>query len=96
MENRINNMKTYLYLLITSLLIVVSSCSDVEYASAPEMAKVSNLQCAVDGRNVILSWTMPAQAEVAGVNIQCNNDAPVILEGVVNTYTFERVALSKE
>lgn len=96
MENRINNMKTYLYLLITSLLIVVSSCSDVEYASAPEMAKVSNLQCAVDGRNVILSWTMPAQAEVAGVNIQCNNDAPVILEGVVNTYTFERVALNKE
>lgn len=96
MENRIKIMKAYLYILIAILLGGFTACSDVEYDSVPEVAKVTNLKYTVDGRNVTLTWTLPATSGVAGVTIQCNSDAPVALDGDATTYTFERVSLNKE
>ena len=61
--NRIRIMKTYLYIFIAFLLCGFTACSDVEYASVPEVAKISNLQYALNGRNVTLTWTLPASSE---------------------------------
>lgn len=89
-------MKTYLYTIIISLLCSFTACSDVEYASVPEVERVNNLQLAVDERNVTLTWNLPVSSGVDGVTVQCNNDAAIELEATVNTYTYERVALNKE
>ena len=84
-------MKTYLYIFIAFLLCGFTACSDVEYALVPEVAKISNLQYALNGRNVTLTWTLPASSEVTGVTIQYNNATPIILEADATSYTFERV-----
>lgn len=89
-------MKTYLYTIITFLLLGLVACSDVEYNSVPDVNKVSNLAYEVDGRDVQLSWTLPGGSDVSGVRLQCNNDAAFTLEGNVTSYTFERVTLNKE
>lgn len=89
-------MKTYLYTIITFLLLGLVACSDVEYNSVPDVNKVSNLAYEVDGRDVQLSWTLPGGSDVFGVRLQCNNDAAFTLEGNVTSYTFERVTLNKE
>lgn len=84
-------MKTYLFIFIAFLLCGFTACSDVEYASVPEVAKISNLQYTLNGRNVTLTWTLPASSEVTGVTIQYNNATPIILEADATSYTFERV-----
>ncbi len=89
-------MKTYLYAIIMFLLSGLAACSDVEYDSVPDVNRISNLAYNVDGRDVSLSWTLPGGSDVSGVRLQCNNDAPVTVEGNATSYTFERVALNKE
>lgn len=89
-------MKTYVYTFITLILLGLTSCSDVEYASIPEVSKVNNLEYKLEGRNVTLSWTLPGTTNISGVKLQCNNDAAITLEGNVSSYTFERVTLNKE
>jgi hypothetical protein len=89
-------MKTYVYTFITFILLGLTSCSDVEYASIPEVSKVNNLEYKLEGRNVTLSWTLPGTTNISGVKLQCNNDAAITLEGNVSSYTFERVTLNKE
>lgn len=84
-------MKTYVYTFITFILLGLTSCSDVEYASIPEVSKVNNLEYKLEGRNVTLSWTLPGTTNISGVKLQCNNDAAITLEGNVSSYTFERV-----
>lgn len=89
-------MKTCLYIFVAFLLCGFTACSDVEYTSVPEVPKVTDLQYSVEGRNVTLTWVLPAFVEISGVTIQCNSDALVSLENTANSYTFERVSLNKE
>ena len=83
-------------LLIICLPLLLVACSNVEYTQTPLVESVSNLEYKIDGRNVVLSWTLPQSNQLVGVKIQCNNDATIDINESVSEYTFERVALNKE
>lgn len=71
-------------------LMGLTACSEVELPETPQLPKVSQLAYAQEGRNVLLTWTLPTVADIAGVQIITNNTDVVELEGAVTSYLVKR------
>ena len=56
-------------LLIICLPLLLVACSNVEYTQTPLVESVSNLEYKIDGRNVVLSWTLPQSNQLVGVTV---------------------------
>jgi hypothetical protein len=57
-------MKTKISLIICSIILFVSGCYDreiIDFKSGNPIDPVTNLDYAIDGANVTLSWDLPAQ-----------------------------------
>lgn len=78
------------------LLGAFVACDNVEYESPVPVGKVSNYNYNLEGRNVVLTWSLPADETVSGVKIAVNGEDDVNLEGRVETYTYERIPYNKE
>ena len=82
-------MKTiYSQLAFMGLMIGLTACSDIDIPGAPNegLATVEELQIAVEGRNVTLTWSPVAGA--AGYKVLCNDSEIANLEASVTSYTI--------
>ncbi len=77
----------------------LSSCSDFEpegMPQVPDLQTVENLHADIDGFDVVLSWTLPAQGNVSGVSVLTNGKSPVTLEGAPTSYVAVGQPMSEE
>ena len=74
---------------VLTLILGMTSCSDVVIPEAVTSNPVSNLTSTVQGRNVTLNWTNPA--DISGVQILKNNTLVANFDSIVNSY-FDRHA----
>lgn len=70
-------------------LVAFASCSDVKIPEAVTAPKATDVAAQVDGRDVTLSWTLPADENKSGVDVYRNNLLLANL-GLVNSYFMER------
>lgn len=66
-----------------------TSCSDVNIPDSIEAPKATDVAAQVDGRNVTLNWTLPADEDKVGVDVYRNSKLLESL-GLVNTYSVTR------
>lgn len=66
-----------------------TSCSDVNIPDSVEAPKATDVEAQVDGRNVTLNWTLPADEDKVGVDVYRNSKLLESL-GLVNTYSVTR------
>lgn len=66
-----------------------TSCSDVNIPDSVEAPKATDVAAQVDGRNVTLNWTLPADEDKVGVDVYRNSKLLESL-GLVNTYSVTR------
>lgn len=85
-------MKKYIliYPVIAVMALMGAACSDVEYPDAPQMPTAQNVACKADGRQVMLSWTLPSASGISGVVILRNGDVIAELPADATTYTIAR------
>lgn len=84
-------MKKYIRNLMATCLAVLAftSCSDVNIPDSVEAPKATDVAAQVDGRNVTLNWTLPADEDKVGVDVYRNSKLLESL-GLVNTYSVTR------
>ena len=84
-------MKKYIRNIMATCLAVLAftSCSDVNIPDSVEAPKATDVQAQVDGRNVTLNWTLPADEDKVGVDVYRNSKLLESL-GLVNTYSVTR------
>ena len=84
-------MKKYISNLMAMCLAVLAftSCSDVNIPDSIEAPKATDVEAQVDGRNVTLNWTLPADEDKVGVDVYRNSKLLESL-GLVNTYSVTR------
>lgn len=70
-------------------VLAFTSCSDVNIPDSVEAPKATDVQAQVDGRNVTLNWTLPADEDKVGVDVYRNSKLLESL-GLVNTYSVTR------
>lgn len=70
-------------------VLAFTSCSDVNIPDSVEAPKVTDVEAQVDGRNVTLNWTLPADEDKVGVDVYRNSKLLESL-GLVNTYSVTR------
>ena len=77
-----------------------SSMGETVYATLPEikLASVSNLTARVERRTVVLSWTLPQNADVTGVRIyrSDNPDGATVLEGAVTSFEMKSQPMDEQ
>lgn len=74
--------------MLGSLLTACSDFTPTEMPVVPELQKASNLKAEVSGFDVLLSWTLPNDADITGVTVtpNGNTNATVTLEGPQTSY----------
>lgn len=84
-------MKKYIRNIMATCLAVFAftSCSDVNIPDSVEAPKATDVEAQVDGRNVTLNWTLPADEDKVGVDVYRNSKLLESL-GLVNTYSVTR------
>ena len=84
-------MKKYIRNIMAMCLAVLAftSCSDVNIPDSVEAPKATDVAAQVDGRNVTLNWTLPADEDKVGVDVYRNSKLLESL-GLVNTYSVTR------
>lgn len=84
-------MKKYIRNIMATCLAVLAftSCSDVNIPDSVEAPKATDVEAQVDGRNVTLNWTLPADEDKVGVDVYRNSKLLESL-GLVNTYSVTR------
>ena len=84
-------MKKYIRNIMAMCLAVLAftSCSDVNIPDSVEAPKATDVTAQVDGRNVTLNWTLPADEDKVGVDVYRNSKLLESL-GLVNTYSVTR------
>lgn len=84
-------MKKYIRNIMAMCLAVLAftSCSDVNIPDSIEAPKATDVEAQVDGRNVTLNWTLPADEDKIGVDVYRNSKLLESL-GLVNTYSVTR------
>lgn len=84
-------MKKYIRNIMATCLAVLAftSCSDVNIPDSIEAPKATDVEAQVDGRNVTLNWTLPADEDKVGVDVYRNSKLLESL-GLVNTYSVTR------
>ena len=84
-------MKKYIRNIMATCLAVLAftSCSDVNIPDSVEAPKATDVAAQVDGRNVTLNWTLPADEDKVGVDVYRNSKLLESL-GLVNTYSVTR------
>ena len=84
-------MKKYIRNIMATCLAVFAftSCSDVNIPDSVEAPKATDVAAQVDGRNVTLNWTLPADEDKVGVDVYRNSKLLESL-GLVNTYSVTR------
>lgn len=88
--------------LVAALLCgLLAACSDFKPTELPEsvsLPKVSNVKATVDGFNVTVSWTLPNDENLTGIQVYPNGKeaAVVKLPAEATTYTFEGQPLGVE
>lgn len=84
-------MKKYIRNIMAMCLAVFAftSCSDVNIPDSVEAPKATDVEAQVDGRNVTLNWTLPADEDKVGVDVYRNSKLLESL-GLVNTYSVTR------
>ena len=70
-------------------VLAFTSCSDVNIPDSMEAPKATDVEAQVDGRNVTLNWTLPADEDKVGVDVYRNSKLLESL-GLVNTYSVTR------
>lgn len=70
-------------------VLAFTSCSDVNIPDSVEAPKATDVTAQVDGRNVTLNWTLPADEDKVGVDVYRNSKLLESL-GLVNTYSVTR------
>lgn len=70
-------------------VLAFTSCSDVNIPDSIEAPKATDVEAQVDGRNVTLNWTLPADEDKVGVDVYRNSKLLESL-GLVNTYSVTR------
>lgn len=70
-------------------VLAFTSCSDVNIPDSVEAPKATHVAAQVDGRNVTLNWTLPADEDKVGVDVYRNSKLLESL-GLVNTYSVTR------
>ena len=77
-----------------------SSMGETIYVKLPvrELAPVSNLKATVEKRNVLLTWTLPNDANVTGVRIyrSDNPDGGVVVDEVITEFTMSNQPMEEE
>lgn len=90
-------MKKNIFLILSVALLGLFGCNSVELPSAEPVAKVSNLEYTVNGRNVTLTWTLPTtDLEISHVELILNSDQTIELGDSVSTYTYNRVPINED
>lgn len=85
----------YVTLVLISATFGLISCSDVELPEVISLQKVSNLQYTVDGRDVMLSWTLPSQDGLTGIQLTKGiSDTTSI--GLVESYLLSQMPVNTE
>ena len=54
-------------------VLAFTSCSDVNIPDSVEAPKATDVAAQVDGRNVTLNWTLPADEDKVGVDVYRNS-----------------------
>lgn len=70
-------------------VLAFTSCSDVNIPDSIKAPKATDVEAQVDGRNVTLNWTLPADEDKVGVDVYRNSKLLESL-GLVNTYSVTR------
>lgn len=90
-------MKKNIFLIVSVALLGLFGCDNVELPSADPVAKVSNLEYTVNGRNVTLTWMLPTtDLEISHVKLILNSDQTIELGDSVSTYTYNRVPINED
>lgn len=90
-------MKKNIFLIVSVALLGLFGCNNVELPSADPVAKVSNLEYTVNGRNVTLTWMLPTtDLEISHVKLILNSDQTIELGDSVSTYTYNRVPINED
>lgn len=90
-------MKKNIFLIVSVALLGLFGCDNVELPSADPVAKVSNLEYTINGRNVALTWMLPTtDLEISHVKLILNSDQTIELGDSVSTYTYNRVPINED
>lgn len=87
-------MKKTIFAIMSLVLLVFAACSDVQYPDAITSPVPSDLKWANNGRQLTLTWSMPAGA--TGAIIYKDNVKLAEVEGNVNTYTIKRAEVNAD
>lgn len=87
-------MKKTIFAIMSLVLLVLAACTDVQYPDAITSPVPTDLKCTNDGRQLTLTWSMPAGA--TGAIIYKDNVKLAEVEGNVNTYTIKRAEVNAD
>jgi hypothetical protein len=91
-------MKIYKFLILLSVLAVLSQCKQVEYEMKTDpIGSVTNLQAVkTQDNNVVLSWTLPAATQPLNVVIYQDGAEVTTLNSNATTYTVVNPEVNKD
>lgn len=80
---------------------LLNACSDFEptgYEELPELPGVSDLQAAIEGHSINVSWQLPVQNGISAIQFIMNADnrTPVILPPDATSYTVKGMPMGEE
>lgn len=87
-------MKKTIFALLALLTLMLASCSDVNIPDAVYSEAPSNLAWTSEGRQLTLTWTLPADA--SGAVVYRDNDKLAELDGSQTTYTIRRAQVNTD
>lgn len=89
-------MKNLLYIIVAALA-VLTSCKGVNIpeSASSGLGKAQNLRYTAEGRTVTLKWEIANAEEVSAVQVTCNGESPVWVEGPATRYEAHHVVPNK-
>ncbi len=87
-------MKKNIFALLSLLVLMLASCSDVNIPDAVYSEAPSNLAWTNEGRQLTLTWTLPANA--TGAIIYKDNVELADFDSVVTSYTIKRASTNTD
>ncbi len=94
LENKSTIMKKIIFALASLMLLVFSSCSDVDFPDAVTSQAPADLTWTNNGRQLTLSWTLPADA--SGVLLYKDNAKIADIDNPVTSYTVKRADINTD
>ena len=93
-------MKRFLYLIALVAAVVITGCNTVSIPEAAnsDLAGVNNLKYSTAGRDLTLSWELPAagKVEMTGIEIIKNNSELTTIDSLCTSYLIKRAAVNTE